>query len=76
MRRTRINPRLGLNPQGGSMNSPRAGIALRPELARSGLFDTMTGKILRKIGRDKQCEQRKKSAYMGKEEVWERIWFV
>jgi hypothetical protein len=33
----------------------------------------MMGKSLRKIGRDKQCEQCKKSAYMGKEEVWERI---
>jgi hypothetical protein len=33
----------------------------------------MTGKSLRKIGRDKQREQRKKSAYMGKEEVQERI---
>jgi hypothetical protein len=36
-------------------------------------LDTMTGKSLRKIGRDKQREQRKKSAYMGKEEVQERI---
>jgi hypothetical protein len=58
------------------MSSPRAGIALRPELARSGWLDTMMGKSLRKIGRDKQPEQRKKSAYMGKEEVRERIWFV
>jgi hypothetical protein len=33
-------------------------------------------KSLRKIGRDRQCEQCKKSAYMGKEEVRERIWFV
>jgi hypothetical protein len=57
------------------MSSPRAGIALRPESARSGLFNTMTGKSFRKTGRDKQCEQHKKSAYMGKE-VWERIWFV
>jgi hypothetical protein len=29
----------------------------------------MTGKSLRKIGRERQCEQHKKSAYMGKEEV-------
>jgi hypothetical protein len=58
------------------MNSPRAGIALRPELARSGLLDTITGKSLRKTGRDKQLEQCKKSAYKGKEEVWERIWLV
>jgi hypothetical protein len=34
------------------------------------------GKSFRKIVRDKQREQHKKSAYMGKEEVWERIWFV
>jgi hypothetical protein len=58
------------------MTSPRAGIALRPELARSGLFNSMMGKFLRKIGRDKQREQHKKSVYIGKEEVWERIWFV
>jgi hypothetical protein len=36
----------------------------------------MMGKSLRKIGRDRQHEQHKKSAYMGKEEVQERIWFV
>jgi hypothetical protein len=34
------------------------------------------GKILRKIGRDKQCGQYKKSVYMGKGVVRERIWFV
>jgi hypothetical protein len=39
-------------------------------------LDTMMGKSLRKIGRNKQGEQSKKSAYMGKEEVWERIRFV
>jgi hypothetical protein len=39
-------------------------------------LDTMTGKSLRKIGRDRQPEQCKKSAYMGKEAVWERIWFI
>jgi hypothetical protein len=39
---------------------------MRPELARSGWFNTMTGKSLRKTGRDKQC---KKSAYMGKEKA-------
>jgi hypothetical protein len=58
------------------MSSPRAGITLKPELARSGWFNTMMGKSLRKIGRDKQSEQLKKSAYMGREEVRERIWFV
>jgi hypothetical protein len=36
----------------------------------------MTGKSLRKIERNRQGEQCKKSAYMGKEEVWERIWFI
>jgi hypothetical protein len=36
----------------------------------------MIGKSLRKIGRDKQREQHKKSAYIWKEEVRERIWFV
>jgi hypothetical protein len=39
-------------------------------------LDTMTGKSLRKIGRDKQPEQHKKSAYKLKEEVQERIWFT
>jgi hypothetical protein len=58
------------------MSSPRARIALRPELAGNGLFKSMTGKFLRKIGRGRQCEQQKKSAYMGKEEVRERIWSV
>jgi hypothetical protein len=32
----------------------------------------MMGKSLRKIGRDMQCEQPKKSDYMGKKDVWER----
>jgi hypothetical protein len=36
----------------------------------------MMGKSLRKIGRDRQHEQHKKPAYMGKEEVLERIWLV
>jgi hypothetical protein len=36
----------------------------------------MMQKSLRKIGRDMQGKQCKKSAYMGKKEVWERIWFV
>jgi hypothetical protein len=39
---------------------------MRPELAESGWSNSM-------IGRGKQREQYKKSAYMGKEEVWERI---
>jgi hypothetical protein len=46
--------------------------------ARAGKewLDTMMGRSLRKIARERQCEQRKKSAYMGKEEVWERILFI
>jgi hypothetical protein len=36
----------------------------------------MTEKSSRKIGRDRQPEQCKKSACMGKEEVLERIWLV
>jgi hypothetical protein len=36
----------------------------------------MTGKSLRKIGRDRQPEQHKKFAYLGKEEVQERIWLT
>jgi hypothetical protein len=63
-------------PTGREHEVPRARIAMRPELARSGLFNSMMGKFLRKIGRGRQCEQHKKSAYMGKEEVRERIWFV
>jgi hypothetical protein len=58
------------------MNSSRVGIALRPELARSGWCGTMTEKSFRKIGRDRKPEQRKKSACMGKEEVRENIWLV
>jgi hypothetical protein len=34
------------------------------------------GKFLRKIGRGRQREQCKKSAYMGKEEVRESIWLI
>jgi hypothetical protein len=49
------------------MSSLRAGIALRPELARSGLLNSMTGKVfLRKIGGDRYGKQCKKSIYMGK----------
>jgi hypothetical protein len=39
------------------MSSPRARISMRPELARSGWLDTMMGKSLRKIRRDRQAEQ-------------------
>jgi hypothetical protein len=38
-------------PTGREHELPRAGIAMRPELARSGLFNSMTGKFLGKIGR-------------------------
>jgi hypothetical protein len=55
------------------MSSPRAGITLRPELARSGLLNSMTGKFFRKIGGDRYGKQCKKSIYVGKEEVWRGI---
>jgi hypothetical protein len=45
------------------MSSPRAGIALRPELARSGWLDTMMGKSLRKTGRDRQGKQHKEVCF-------------
>jgi hypothetical protein len=47
------------------MSSPRARIALRLELARSGWLDTMTGKSLRKIGRDRQGKQHKEVCLHG-----------
>jgi hypothetical protein len=55
------------------MSSPTAGIALRPELARSGLLNSMTRKFFRKIGGDRYGKQYKKYAYMGKEEFWQGI---
>jgi hypothetical protein len=58
------------------MSSPRAGIALRPELARSSWLDTMTGKSLRKIGRDRQGKQCKEVCLHGKEEIQGRIWLI
>jgi hypothetical protein len=45
-------------------------------LGRSGWFNTVTEKSLRKIGRDRHDKQLKKSAYMGKEEVCERNWLI
>jgi hypothetical protein len=42
---------------------------MRPELVGSGCFNSM-------IGRGRQREQHKKSAYMGKKEVQERIWLI
>jgi hypothetical protein len=45
------------------MRSLRAGIAFRPELARSGWLDTMMGKSLRKIGGDRQGEQHKEVCF-------------
>jgi hypothetical protein len=36
----------------------------------------MMRNFLRKTGRDRHHEQLKKSVCMGKEEVWERIWFI
>jgi hypothetical protein len=41
-------------------------------------LDTLTGKVPQE-DRKRQAalpEQSKKSTYMGKEEVWERIWFI
>jgi hypothetical protein len=40
MRYTQINPWLGLSPQEGSMSSPELEL-----LARSGLLNSMTGKV-------------------------------
>jgi hypothetical protein len=34
------------------------------------------GKFFRKIGGDRHGKQCNKSAYMGKEEVWERNWLI
>jgi hypothetical protein len=76
MRYTQINPGLGLGPQGGSMSSPRARITLRPELARSSWLDTMMGKSLKKIEDTGSVSSARKSASMGKQEVWERFWLV
>jgi hypothetical protein len=53
------------------MSSPRARIALRPELARSGLLNSMKGRVFRKIGGDRHGKQCKKSVYMGR-----RKWFT
>jgi hypothetical protein len=36
----------------------------------------MMAKSLWEIGRNRQGEQHKMSVYMGKEEVWERIWLI
>jgi hypothetical protein len=63
MRHNSINPGLVLGPQGGSRSSPRAGIALRPELARSSWIDTMMGRSLRQTGRDRQGEQHREVCF-------------
>jgi hypothetical protein len=47
------------------MSSPRFRITVRPELARSGWLDTMMGKSLRKIGRDRHHEKCKKVCLHG-----------
>jgi hypothetical protein len=47
------------------MSSPRAVIALRLVLARSNWLDTMMGKSLRKIGRDRQHKQHKEFSLHG-----------
>jgi hypothetical protein len=69
-------PRVWSQPTGREHELPRAGITTRPELARSGWFNIMTGKSLRKIGRDRHGKQCKRSVYMGKEEVRERNWLI
>jgi hypothetical protein len=58
------------------MSSPRAGIASRPGLARRGWLNSMMGKSLRKIGRDRHGKHHKDVCLHGKEEVQERIWFI
>jgi hypothetical protein len=62
IRRTQINPWLGLGPQGGSKITPRAKIAMRPKLAWSCWFDTMKGKSIRKTGTE-MGEQRKEVCF-------------
>jgi hypothetical protein len=62
------------------MSSPRAGIALRVELARSGLLNSMMGKSLRKLGRDEQHEQHRSLLTWGRRRFRRgfgsfRIWF-
>jgi hypothetical protein len=59
IRHTQINPGLSLSHQRGRKRTPRAKITLRPKLARSYWFDTMMGKSLRKIGRDRVSSVRK-----------------
>jgi hypothetical protein len=39
-----INLGIGLSPEEEGISSPRAGTTLRPELARSGLLNSMMGK--------------------------------
>jgi hypothetical protein len=47
------------------MSSLRARITVRPELTRSSWLDTMMGKSLRKIGRDRQGKQCKEVCLHG-----------
>jgi hypothetical protein len=62
------------------MSSPRTGIALRPESARSGCLDTMAGKSLRRQEETGSISSARKSAYMGRRRFrrvfgWFRCWF-
>jgi hypothetical protein len=57
IRCTQINHGLRLGPQGGSKSTPRAGIAMRPKLARSCWSDTMMGNSLRKTGTERETGQ-------------------
>jgi hypothetical protein len=48
------------------------------EARRQGVacLTSLWEKFFRKIGGDRYGKQCKKSAYMGKEEVWERNWLI
>jgi hypothetical protein len=59
IRHTQINPGLCLGLRGGSKSPTRAGITVRPKLARSCWSNTMMGNSLRETGRDRQGEQQK-----------------
>jgi hypothetical protein len=47
----------------GAGNTSRAGISMRPKLARSCWFDTMMGKSLRRTGTERDREKRKEVCF-------------
>jgi hypothetical protein len=51
------------------MSSPRAGVALRPGLARRGWLNTMMGSPSGRQEETGSVSSIRKSAYMGEEEV-------